>query len=238
MARSGNPATPQMLIAAATAVFADKGLAEAKVHDITELAGVSKGSFYLHFASKEALFEQICRAFIDDVVSHMEGYGAVMCAGADVGPDLIHRLAKADEGLLDLMWERRQHLSMVLHGAMATQASTLTDEFVDAIERTMRATIVDAHAVLPFQAPMSPDFLAAMAAGLLLMFARRLVRSGERPQISRDVHHFRRILMIGGVLTSDQLDHMLAEFGAHISRSSSTPIADACTSPSERRSLQ
>ena len=216
MARLGNPATPKMLIDAATAVFAEKGLAEAKVNDITDRAGVSKGSFYLHFESKEALFEQICRAFIDDVVRHMQGYLTVMCAGPDLAPDLIDRLARADEDLMDLLWERRQHLSMVLHGAVATQAATLTDEFVDAIENTMRATIVSAHEVLPFEPPMSPDFLAAMAAGMLLMFARKLVRSGERPEISRDVHHFRRILMIGGVLTSDQLDLMLAEFGARL----------------------
>lgn len=226
MARPANPNLQQMLVDAATAVFAEKGLAEAKVSDITDLAGVAKGSFYLHFESKEALFELICRAFIDDVVRHMEGYAALMCAGPELPANFMDRLANADEALLGLLWERRPYLRMVLQGAVGTHAATLQDDFVDAIERTMRATIVQAHEMMPFEPPMSADFLAAMAAGLLLMYARRVVRSDELPQISQDVHRFRRILMIGAVLSGEQLDAMLADLTACAPLTAARPLAE------------
>ena len=47
------------LLRAAEAAFTERGLAAARVEDITERAGVSKGAFYLHFQSKDDCFKQI-----------------------------------------------------------------------------------------------------------------------------------------------------------------------------------
>jgi len=44
------------LVAAALNVFAARGYASATVAEIVQQAGCSKGAFYTHFASKEALF--------------------------------------------------------------------------------------------------------------------------------------------------------------------------------------
>jgi len=52
------------LLLAAEAVFAEHGLAAAKVEDITARARVSKGAFYLHFESKEDCWRQIMEGFI------------------------------------------------------------------------------------------------------------------------------------------------------------------------------
>ncbi|HEY1584251.1 MAG TPA: helix-turn-helix domain-containing protein, partial [Polyangia bacterium] len=59
MARPADPNTKIDLLRAAEAVFAERGLDNAKVEEITERAGHSKGSFYLHFGSKEDAFRQI-----------------------------------------------------------------------------------------------------------------------------------------------------------------------------------
>ncbi|NQY14646.1 MAG: TetR/AcrR family transcriptional regulator [Henriciella sp.] len=59
------------LIDAALAVFSRVGYAAAKIDDVAEEAGVSKGTVYLYFESKEALFEGMVKAkmvpMIDDV---------------------------------------------------------------------------------------------------------------------------------------------------------------------------
>ncbi|MGZ3427448.1 MAG: TetR family transcriptional regulator, partial [Polyangia bacterium] len=59
MARPPDPNAKIDLLRAAEAVFAERGLDHAKVGEITERAGHSKGSFYLHFENKEDAFRQI-----------------------------------------------------------------------------------------------------------------------------------------------------------------------------------
>jgi len=55
-------------VAAACAVFAEKGFHEAKISDITDRAGVAKGTFYLYFKSKEQLFGALLDDFTYDVL--------------------------------------------------------------------------------------------------------------------------------------------------------------------------
>src|SRR5205823_5618277 len=51
--------TRARLVEAAKEVFAEQGLPDARIADIAERAGVSYGSFYHYFDSKEALFREI-----------------------------------------------------------------------------------------------------------------------------------------------------------------------------------
>lgn len=51
--------TREKLIKAAAECFAEKGYAGCSVADIVERAQMSKGSLYVHFASKEALFNSM-----------------------------------------------------------------------------------------------------------------------------------------------------------------------------------
>jgi AcrR family transcriptional regulator len=44
--------------------FAEKGFAAARIEDVARRANVSKGTIYLHFRDKEALFEGIIRQFL------------------------------------------------------------------------------------------------------------------------------------------------------------------------------
>lgn len=54
-------ARPDEVLDAALAVFVEKGFAAARVEDVARRAGVSKGTVYLYFPSKEALIEGIVR---------------------------------------------------------------------------------------------------------------------------------------------------------------------------------
>lgn len=53
--------TRQKLFDAAEEVFADLGWHDASIVKITEAAGVSQGTFYLYFESKQELFEELVR---------------------------------------------------------------------------------------------------------------------------------------------------------------------------------
>ena len=52
-------ARPAECIAAALDVFVERGFAAAKLDDIAQRVGISKGALYLYFESKEALFKAV-----------------------------------------------------------------------------------------------------------------------------------------------------------------------------------
>ena len=52
---------PEQIIKAALAVFGECGLANARLQDIAQRAGVSKGTIYLYFPNKEELFREMIR---------------------------------------------------------------------------------------------------------------------------------------------------------------------------------
>jgi AcrR family transcriptional regulator len=53
--------TRQRLLEAAEAVFAELGYHDASIVKITEAAGVGQGTFYLYFASKQEVFDELVR---------------------------------------------------------------------------------------------------------------------------------------------------------------------------------
>jgi len=52
---------PQQILRAALEVFGEAGVASARLDEIADRAGVSKGTIYLYFANKEELFRQAIR---------------------------------------------------------------------------------------------------------------------------------------------------------------------------------
>ena len=54
-------ARPGEILDAATKVFAEKGYAAARMEDIAARAGVTKGTIYLYFPSKEEVFKSLAR---------------------------------------------------------------------------------------------------------------------------------------------------------------------------------
>src|SRR5271168_794258 len=60
--RRRKTARPDEIIGAALEEFADRGFAAARLEDIARRAGISKGSLYLYFETKEDIFRAVARA--------------------------------------------------------------------------------------------------------------------------------------------------------------------------------
>ncbi len=85
--------TRQDLLAAAERVLAEKGLHDTKISDIAAAADVGVGTFYLHFPTKEALFDAVvedtmrrfkatidtARMSTDDPIGQMRAANAAFC---------------------------------------------------------------------------------------------------------------------------------------------------------------
>jgi len=65
-------ARPEEILEAAKHVFGESGYAGTKLEDVARLAGVSKGTLYLYFDSKEALFREMVRAKVVAALAHAE----------------------------------------------------------------------------------------------------------------------------------------------------------------------
>lgn len=195
----GRPANPMMratLIAAARAEFAAHGLAAARVEEITRRAGTSKGAFYLHFQSKEELFQLITREFLDGLLEMFRLHEQHLCM--DLTPDAMRHLLAADLACSEYLWENRETLRMVLEGAYGTSLAYLADEFVDAIQRYMTATVARHAGMAPhISEGMDPEVVSMFLTGAIRMVARRILRSEERPDFAHVSRQLRRILFGG-----------------------------------------
>ncbi len=83
-------ARPQELLQAALELFVEKGLANTRAEDVAARAGVSKGTLYLYFSSKDDLFMSVVRHHLTAVI--MEGEDILARHQGPAG-DLLKTLA-------------------------------------------------------------------------------------------------------------------------------------------------
>ncbi|MDP3538459.1 MAG: TetR/AcrR family transcriptional regulator [Azonexus sp.] len=69
-------ARPSELTAAALGLFVERGFAATRLEDIAARAGVSKGTLYLYFDSKEALFKAVIQEGVVPVIAENEAIAA------------------------------------------------------------------------------------------------------------------------------------------------------------------
>ena len=90
-------ARPAELLDAALAEFFEKGFAAARLEDIATRAGVSKGTIYLYYSSKEEVFEALVRAIPQPNVEQIRAIAADPSMPADV---LLERVLRFMGGVL------------------------------------------------------------------------------------------------------------------------------------------
>ena len=84
-------ARPEELVAAALDVFVERGYEAATLADVARHAGVTKGTIYLYFESKEALFKAVVRETIVPVIAQGEALAQSFTGSAR---DLLERLVR------------------------------------------------------------------------------------------------------------------------------------------------
>ncbi|MDX6750470.1 TetR/AcrR family transcriptional regulator [Geminicoccaceae bacterium 1502E] len=70
--RRRKEARPQEILEAALALFTERGFSATRLDDIAARAGVSKGTLYLYFASKEAIFSELVRHAVLPNIARVE----------------------------------------------------------------------------------------------------------------------------------------------------------------------
>jgi len=105
---------PDEILAAALRVFSEQGYASTRLEDVAQEAGVSKGTLYCYFDSKEALFRATVRKH---VVSRLTAFQAKLDVSDAPAADLVRSFICA-------MWrtlvdERMVDLTRLIHRELA-----------------------------------------------------------------------------------------------------------------------
>jgi AcrR family transcriptional regulator len=75
--RTEPAARREIILDAALTVFAERGYEAARLDDVTTKAGIAKGTLYLYFKDKEALFEEVVRGAASPIIERL---GAIAAA--------------------------------------------------------------------------------------------------------------------------------------------------------------
>ena len=105
-------------MAAASALFVEKGIGSVSIADITTRAGLAKGTFYLYFESREALLEALR---VDMMSAAVEAFGRLELPDSVEGwPACLDRLV---DGTLDFFFENRE-----LHDLLSSEPHEHSDD--------------------------------------------------------------------------------------------------------------
>lgn len=241
MARPRDPLARSALIAAARREFVRSGLQKARIEDITGASGLSKGAFYLHFESKEALF----RGLVDELETQFErlrsarefAYIELMSRGmpgrgnpAPFLTELRELEGSGDLKVLELLWEWRDVADVLLRGSQGTEFETvmwtLLDRESERVESTCR--VMQRAGMLRDDVP--PELLGSMMVGTYLLMVRRMVKLTAKPDFEPWVNTLH--LLIGEGATSPSLR---AHRGTSVRRPRGLRALPSLAAPAKRR---
>ena len=94
----------QAIIEAAFETFIEQGYAATRLDDVAKRAGVAKGTIYLHFKDKQALFEELVRSAIVPLASRLaappSATGSIRAVIESFASNFVHDVTTTRRGAL------------------------------------------------------------------------------------------------------------------------------------------
>jgi AcrR family transcriptional regulator len=127
------------LLSAAQRLFLEQGIGPTTVEDITARAGIAKGTFYLQFASKEALIEALRERFARDLL-----LGVEKAVGAVPDDDWKKKLSAWTHAAVQGYRESMRLHDLIFYAARPPDSSGMTDNPL--IDHLQGVLLAGAHA--------------------------------------------------------------------------------------------
>ncbi len=196
MPRPADPNAKIDLLRAAEAVFAERGLDHAKVEEITERAGHSKGSFYLHFTSKEDAFRHIVESTLARLATCLDA-GEVDISVRLPPDEHVARWRTHDLDMFEFIWANRRVMRLIFEGGGSSELAYLIDQFADRIRQQAAAALQLGVQAGLYRRGLDVDIASMVLAGGYDRFARELVRAERKPDLPRVLSTLQRICLTG-----------------------------------------
>ncbi|HYN76069.1 MAG TPA: TetR/AcrR family transcriptional regulator [Candidatus Limnocylindria bacterium] len=165
--------TRDALVSASREVFERRGFSDTRMSDLAEAAGVSHGTVYTYFASKEAVLSEVCNAIVGEVF-------AAVRVPDERRADPVTWIEEGNRRYL-LAYSRNARMLEVVEQAATTDPHFR--ELVDGLRAVFvdksRATLTRFQAEGLADATLDPDLAAPALVGMVESFARRWHARGE-----------------------------------------------------------
>jgi len=113
----------EVLCQAAVELFLERGVERVTIQEITEKAGVAKGSFYRYFKNKSELIEVLYAPLYGELEEAFEACEEVLKVSTQV-PEMIAAYEKLGEALIGSMLMRLDRILLYLQESRGPQAPT------------------------------------------------------------------------------------------------------------------
>lgn len=200
--RPADPHAREALLRAARVEFARQGIDRARVEDVAQRAGLSKGAFYLHFPSKQDAFRELVQRFVGvleemaarrrEAVERFQNEGPLPKSAADI---LAFERA-LDLELLETLWRNREIVA-VLEGASGAPYRPLVDAFRDRMRAMLAGDVAARIAAGRLRADLDPDAVTDAILGTYEALTRRMARLREKPDLEAWIRTVAAILHPG-----------------------------------------
>jgi len=198
LSRAADPLAKSTLLRSAEAVFAAKGLEAAKVEEITQRAGLSKGAFYLHFDSKEEAFLQVLDAFF------------ARCSALIPSPDSFDDLTSDPEELLaaklehdvqtfEFLWQNRAMLR-IIDGCQGAHRFLL-EAFLDSTQNNAREWLQRWQQLGLCRRDLDVHMASALICGGYRALTTRMLAEEKKPPL-REWLADAQLVFLGGLATA------------------------------------
>lgn len=214
MARPADPNARHALLTAARAEFVKAGIRGARIEDITAACGLSKGAFYLHSPSKEALFGEMAAQLqgeLEAVLSrrHQRWSQFITEHGplkpSDVTSNSKHYRATTDleasldRELLELIWRNRDLFEILVSGSQGTEFSGLIWAMVDRETDNLTSSVEMLQKAGSCRPDLPPRLFASVLVGSWLLIARQLALLKQQPDLEQWVRALHRLFREGSM---------------------------------------
>ncbi len=200
MARPSDPNVKIDLLRAAEAVFLEHGLEKAKIEDITDRAGTSKGAFYLHFKHKESVFRQIVDSMLARLVSCIEQDSTLTDEKkmlSSTPDEWLKFWLDKDVEMFEFVWQNRRVVRLLLEGGRSATFSYMVDAFAERCRQTTKRVLEWGKAAGMYREELDVEIGSLVLAGAYDRVARNLVKSETKPDLRAVCWAVQRILVTG-----------------------------------------
>jgi len=183
----------QQILGAAKQVFADAGYHGASINAIIERAQIARGTFYLYFESKSAVFSSILDQAMADLRRHMH---RIEVDNPKIPPQLQLRAQVIDA--LEYVVQDRP-LAMLLLSAGHTpdaEAAERLDQFFGEIRDLLRRAFESGQEIKLLR-KLQPELLAAAMLGMIRGVVELIITQPDAPKVEQVVDELLTVALRG-----------------------------------------
>ncbi|MCX7808923.1 MAG: TetR/AcrR family transcriptional regulator [Deltaproteobacteria bacterium] len=169
------------LLEVALHVFAERGYHEARISDIVDRAGIARGTFYLYFKSKNAIFHALLDELLARIRENMIGVSL-----EDGAPPIETQIQQILERVLEVFVSNPALTRIVLHEAVGLdqEVDRKLRDFYSRLHSWLKESL-DNGVRIAFLRPTSSDLVAWAVLGAIKQMVQLLVESkGQGPTIA------------------------------------------------------